>query len=78
MKVKRKRGHRWRDAEQEPTRAVTIEWIMAQPHFMLGVADVRAGRDYPRDYDSWTGRAPPSGTMTAAASGQRSHRSPWR
>jgi hypothetical protein len=58
MKVKRKRGHRWRDDEQEPTVPVPIRWIMAQPHFMLGVTDVRAGRGYHPDYDTWTGEDP--------------------
>ena len=48
-----KRGYRWHDGDQVPTRRVTIEEIMAQPHFMLGVADVRALRGYRPDYDSW-------------------------
>jgi hypothetical protein len=41
------------DQEQEPTKPAPIRWIMSQPHFALGVADVRAGRGYRPDYDSW-------------------------
>jgi hypothetical protein len=29
--------------------------IMAQPTFALGVADARAGRGFPNDYDLWDG-----------------------
>jgi hypothetical protein len=41
------------DAEQIPTRPTSTVWIMSQPSFALGVADVRAGRGTRRDYDLW-------------------------
>jgi hypothetical protein len=48
-----KRGYRLRDDAQVPTRPVTIREIMEDPTFTLGVADVRAGRGYPADYEHW-------------------------
>ena len=55
--VKRRRqdkaGLRLRSGKQVPTRPVSIQEIMGQPQFMLGVADVRAGRPYHKDYDVW-------------------------
>jgi hypothetical protein len=48
-----KHSHRFRDVEQEPTRPTTILEIMSTREFALGVADGRAGRPYPRLYDSW-------------------------
>jgi hypothetical protein len=41
------------DAEQIPTRPTSTLWIMSQPSFALGIADVRAGRGTHRDYDLW-------------------------
>jgi hypothetical protein len=38
---------------QVPTRPATIREIMERPEFALGVADARADRGYPVDYDSW-------------------------
>ena len=35
-------------------RAVSVEWIMGQPEFALGVADARAGRPTRTDYESWS------------------------
>jgi hypothetical protein len=48
-----KRGYRLRDGDQVPTVPATIREIMADPAFGRGVADVRAGRGYPRDFDAW-------------------------
>lgn len=48
-----KRGYKLRDGDQLPTRVVTLEQIMSDPKFAQGVADVRAGRGYPADYDLW-------------------------
>ena len=45
-----KRRH---DADQVPTSPVTVEWIMRQPTFLLGVADARANRSYHCHYDHW-------------------------
>jgi arylsulfatase A-like enzyme len=39
--------------EQAPTRITTIDEIMSDPAFELGVADVRAGRGFRPDYDLW-------------------------
>jgi hypothetical protein len=52
-KMKLKPGYRLRDGDQVPTRLTTIEAIMSNPRFAQGVADVRAGRSYPIDYDLW-------------------------
>jgi hypothetical protein len=41
------------DGDQVPTRPVTIAEIMSAPRFAQGVADQRAGRPYPNDYDCW-------------------------
>ena len=49
-----KAGYRLRPGDQIPTRPVTIQEIMGQPQFVLGVADARAGRRYRADYDLWT------------------------
>jgi hypothetical protein len=38
---------------QVPTEFTTVAEIMSQPKFALGVADVRAGRGYPADFDVW-------------------------
>ena len=39
--------------DQIPIRPVSARWIMSQPGFELGVADVRAGRGIHRDCDLW-------------------------
>ena len=39
-------------SEQIPTRGITVEAIMAWPHFALGVADARAGKPYRREYST--------------------------
>jgi hypothetical protein len=44
---------RLRDHDQLPTVPVTIREIMSDPRFARGVADVRAGRGYSADYDTW-------------------------
>jgi hypothetical protein len=49
-----KHGYRLRDGDQVPTRPTTIETVMADPYFALGAADVRAGRGYHADYDTWS------------------------
>jgi hypothetical protein len=36
-----------------PTVPATIEWIMSQPEFALGVSDARAGRPQHRKYEQW-------------------------
>ena len=41
------------DGEQIPTQPASALWIMSQPTFALGAADVRAGRGTHRDYDLW-------------------------
>jgi hypothetical protein len=38
---------------QVPTTLVTPSWIMSRRTFMQGVDDLRAGREFPSDYDSW-------------------------
>ena len=44
---------RLRKGEQVPVRSVTVQEIMSCPYFALGVADVRAGRGFRADYDTW-------------------------
>jgi hypothetical protein len=51
-----KPGYCWRKGDQVPTKHVTIIEIMSDPEFQQGVDDVRAGRDFPADYDAWKGR----------------------
>jgi hypothetical protein len=51
--VKLKHGYRWREGQQVPTILATVEQIMSSPYFARGVADVRAGRGYCADYDTW-------------------------
>jgi hypothetical protein len=48
-----KRSTRLRIVKQEPTASTSIYAIMSTREFALGVADMRANRPYPRDYDSW-------------------------
>jgi hypothetical protein len=38
---------------QTPTRPVTLNWIMSRRKFMLGVEDLRAGRNFHPNYESW-------------------------
>ena len=38
---------------QTRTTSVTLRFIMSRRKFMLGVQDLRAGRDFHADYDSW-------------------------
>jgi hypothetical protein len=38
--------------EQVPTIGITLEEVMAWPHFALGAADARAGKPYRREYNS--------------------------
>jgi hypothetical protein len=45
--------YRLRESDQIPTRSVTRQEIMSDSKFALGVADVRANRGYPIDYDTW-------------------------
>ena len=52
-----KSRYRLRDGKQVPTRPPTINEIMSQPTFALGVADARSGRPVHRDYDVWHGDA---------------------
>ena len=42
-----------RDDQQVPTVSVTMQQIMRDPKFALGVNDARAGRGYPADYERW-------------------------
>jgi hypothetical protein len=51
---KLKPGYRLRDGDQIPTRPVAAREIMASPLFKKGADDVRAGKPYPADYDSWS------------------------
>ena len=46
-------GYRLREGDQVPTRPTTVAEIMAQPTFLLGVADARNWRGYHADYDLW-------------------------
>jgi hypothetical protein len=39
---------------QVPTSKVTVKAIMVSPLFARGVADVRAGKGFPSDYDEWS------------------------
>jgi hypothetical protein len=39
--------------DQIPTTPTTAAWIMSQPQFALGVADVRSGRGFRLAYDTW-------------------------
>jgi hypothetical protein len=48
-----KRGYHWREGDQVPTRTVPIREIMLDPAFVIGFADVRAGRSYHPNYDRW-------------------------
>ena len=41
------------DGKQVPTVPATLRKIMNDPKFAQGAADVRAGRGYPLDYDTW-------------------------
>lgn len=52
--------------QQEPTVPTTIRQIMSTHEFAQGVADARAGRPYPRGYDSWDVK-----TMSEDGSGHR-------
>jgi hypothetical protein len=38
---------------QAQTTSVTLNWLMSRRKFMLGVEDLRAGRNFHSDYDSW-------------------------
>jgi hypothetical protein len=49
--------HRQSGEEQIPTILVSVQWIMAQPTFRLGVNDARAGRPPHPDYDLWSTNA---------------------
>ena len=53
--VKPKPSYRLREGDQVPTRLTTFAEVMAQPTFLLGVADVRSKRGYRSDYDLWHG-----------------------
>lgn len=53
MREKLKLGYRLHEGAQVPTRSVSVVEIMSAPKFAKGVADVRAGRGYPPDYDAW-------------------------
>jgi hypothetical protein len=55
--VTRRLRPREHEAEQIPTMSTSALWIMSQPSFALGVADVRAGRGTHRDYDLWNTNA---------------------
>ena len=48
-----KRSYRLRDGDQIPTRPVSIAEIMSDPKFAQGAEDVRHGRGYLADYDTW-------------------------
>lgn len=48
-----KRGYKLHDGDQVPTRLTTVAEIIRHPKFARGVADRRAGRGYPADYDAW-------------------------
>ncbi len=50
-KARRKRDRYGRHEQQVPTLGASIERIMSSPKFALGVADVRAGRSFPANYD---------------------------
>ena len=63
---------RLRKGEQVPVRSVTVQEIMPCPYFALGVADVRAGRGFRADYDTW-GHTNNRGPTTVAGCGRR-----WR
>jgi hypothetical protein len=52
-KMKLKHGYTLRDGDQLPVVGVPLEMIMGSSKFAQGVADVRAGRGYPDDYDCW-------------------------
>jgi hypothetical protein len=51
--TKRKRTYRICEGDQIPTHSVTIQEIMSEPSFALGVADVRAGRGFRSAYTAW-------------------------
>jgi hypothetical protein len=40
-------------SENSSTVPCTIEWIMSQPQFALGVADARAGRPHHPEFEKW-------------------------
>jgi hypothetical protein len=49
----KQRQSRWRKGDQIPIFATTVEKIMSNPTFALGVADARAERPMHKDYDKW-------------------------
>jgi hypothetical protein len=51
--MKMKRDYRLRPGNQIPTYTVTIQEIMSEPSFALGVADMRAGRGVRLAYHTW-------------------------
>jgi hypothetical protein len=51
--TRKKKNGRWRKGDQVPTIPVTVETIMADPAFALGVIDARARLPFHRDYDRW-------------------------
>jgi hypothetical protein len=53
-RAKRKTTQRGRQDGQVPTRPTTAREIMSSSGFALGAADVRAGRGYRTDYESWS------------------------
>jgi hypothetical protein len=54
MMTKRKRTYELRKGDQIPTYQATIQEIMSEPSFALGVADVRAGRNFRPAYTAWS------------------------
>jgi hypothetical protein len=52
--MKRKCSEIKRDEDQVPTSATTVMAVMASPLFKKGVADMRAGKPFPLDYDTWS------------------------
>jgi len=45
-----------RDREQIETVPTTAQRVMSHPRFAQGVADVRSGKGFPADYDTWAER----------------------
>jgi hypothetical protein len=39
--------------QQITTQPASTEWLMSQRAFAIGVADARADREYPPEYDEW-------------------------
>jgi hypothetical protein len=54
MMSRKRHRDEYREGHQVPTCGATVNEIMSDPAFALGVADVRAGRGFRPDFDLWS------------------------